>query len=104
MVHSVKAWDFENRAFFAVDRDSCHFAYRDSVFKQHGWHLDRRVAITSVIFRLPKVWQPNTRYADVAQELAAQIIESPAPKDIACLLYTSPSPRDRTRSRMPSSA
>ena len=24
--------------------------------------------------------------------------------DMACLLYTSPSPRDRTRSRMPSSA
>ena len=86
MVHSVKAWDFENRAFFAVDRDNCHFAYRDSVFKQRGWHLDGRVAITSVIFRLPKVWQPNTRYADVAQELAAQIIESPAPKDIAAAI------------------
>ena len=26
------------------------------------------------------------------------------PKDESCLLYTSPSPRDRTRSRMPSSA
>ena len=26
------------------------------------------------------------------------------PKNISCLLYTSPSPRDRTRSRMPSSA
>src|SRR5664280_980487 len=26
------------------------------------------------------------------------------PEDIVCLLYTSPSPRDRTRSRMPSSA
>ena len=25
-------------------------------------------------------------------------------QNIACLLYTSPSPRDRTRSRMPSSA
>ena len=25
-------------------------------------------------------------------------------RDIICLLYTSPSPRDRTRSRMPSSA
>jgi len=25
-------------------------------------------------------------------------------QDIRCLLYTSPSPRDRTRSRMPSSA
>ena len=27
-----------------------------------------------------------------------------AEKSIVCLLYTSPSPRDRTRSRMPSSA
>ena len=27
-----------------------------------------------------------------------------APFSITCLLYTSPSPRDRTRSRMPSSA
>ena len=26
------------------------------------------------------------------------------PQDYICLLYTSPSPRDRTRSRMPSSA
>ena len=25
-------------------------------------------------------------------------------KELRCLLYTSPSPRDRTRSRMPSSA
>ena len=25
-------------------------------------------------------------------------------RDVGCLLYTSPSPRDRTRSRMPSSA
>jgi len=29
-------------------------------------------------------------------------IETPEP--LTCLLYTSPSPRDRTRSRMPSSA
>ena len=28
----------------------------------------------------------------------------PAAATMACLLYTSPSPRDRTRSRMPSSA
>ena len=27
-----------------------------------------------------------------------------SPRAMACLLYTSPSPRDRTRSRMPSSA
>ena len=29
---------------------------------------------------------------------------SVVPRDQVCLLYTSPSPRDRTRSRMPSSA
>ena len=29
---------------------------------------------------------------------------APAPDALPCLLYTSPSPRDRTRSRMPSSA
>src|SRR5665811_81589 len=34
---------------------------------------------------------------------ALPIIETEA-QDISCLLYTSPSPRDRTRSRMPSSA
>ena len=31
-------------------------------------------------------------------------IGSPTTQDDICLLYTSPSPRDRTRSRMPSSA
>ena len=32
-------------------------------------------------------------------------LKGPDPQGIkACLLYTSPSPRDRTRSRMPSSA
>ena len=35
--------------------------------------------------------------AKIAKEFAGE-------KDKACLLYTSPSPRDRTRSRMPSSA
>ena len=37
------------------------------------------------------------RIAGVAHELAARL-------RVGCLLYTSPSPRDRTRSRMPSSA
>ena len=44
---------------------------------------------------------------------APAVIKAPAPgdsplraaaKNYVCLLYTSPSPRDRTRSRMPSSA
>ena len=32
------------------------------------------------------------------------VTEAPMAIAMACLLYTSPSPRDRTRSRMPSSA
>src|SRR5665213_315130 len=38
-------------------------------------------------------------------ELAAQGVDSCGPSQLqACLLYTSPSPRDRQKSRMPSSA
>ena len=40
---------------------------------------------------------------DIYAALAALGI-TPSPPNICCLLYTSPSPRDRTRSRMPSSA
>ncbi len=80
---SLTAWDFEKQAFFTVDRDECRFAYRDSMFKQEGWHLNGRVAITAVVFRLPRVWTANLRYADVAQELAAQQIAAPTPRDVA---------------------
>jgi UDP-N-acetylmuramate dehydrogenase len=81
--HALTTWDFEKRAFLTVDRDNCHFAYRDSIFKQQGWHLSGRMAITSVIFRLPKAWMPNTRYTDVAQELAALGVTSPTAQDIS---------------------
>ena len=40
---------------------------------------------------------PLRRHRYVAAEAAVELFAS-------CLLYTSPSPRDRTRSRMPSSA
>ena len=39
----------------------------------------------------------------ISHSLKSETVEK-AIKDISCLLYTSPSPRDRTRSRMPSSA
>ena len=83
MLHSVNAWDFKKQAFFTVDRSHCRFAYRDSLFKQEGWHLNGQVAITSVIFRLPKAWVANTRYADVTHQLAAQNIGEPTAQDIA---------------------
>ena len=44
--------------------------------------------------------------ADFEKETLTQVVEAraKATQTTACLLYTSPSPRDPTRSRMPSSA
>ncbi|HOI51404.1 MAG TPA: UDP-N-acetylmuramate dehydrogenase [Azonexus sp.] len=80
---SVTAWDFEKRVFFTLDREACRFAYRDSLFKQRGWHLDGRIAIVSVVFRLAKAWQANIGYADLRQELAARGIAEPGASDVA---------------------
>ena len=38
------------------------------------------------------------------KQLMEELSKPVTPKQFDCLLYTSPSPRDRTRSRMPSSA
>ena len=80
---SLTAWDFEKQAFLTVDRSICRFGYRDSLFKQQGWHLSGRLAIMSVVFRLPKAWAPNTRYAELTQELAARDIATPTPQEVA---------------------
>ena len=57
--------------------------------------------------RAPKA--PNTKKFGTGKTMAQKEMEKKYGKgatamDIVCLLYTSPSPRDRTRSRMPSSA
>jgi len=55
----------------------------------------------------PELWaaiqNENKRQEDHIELIASENYTSPAVMQ-ACLLYTSPSPRDRTRSRMPSSA
>jgi len=81
--HSLTACDMESGEFVSFNRAACRFGYRDSVFKQEGWHLDGRFVITDVTFRLPKQWQPLTRYADIAAELAAQEIATPNASQIA---------------------
>ena len=43
-------------------------------------------------------------YLDDVSTLSAQVKETLKTQNISCLLYTSPSPRDATLSRMPSSA
>ena len=43
-------------------------------------------------------------FQDISSEQPTLILQSSSPPPPACLLYTSPSPRDKRQSRMPSSA
>ena len=56
----------------------------------------------------PKQCQRVLSYLDKGKADGAECILEGGPAEVegyqGCLLYTSPSPRDRTRSRMPSSA
>ena len=81
--HSLTAYDMQSGESVCLDRAACRFGYRDSVFKQEGWHLDGRFVITDVTFRLPKRWQPITRYGDIAAELVAQKVSTPTAAQIA---------------------
>ena len=81
--HSLAAIDMQSGEVHHFSRDDCRFGYRDSVFKQESWHRTARYVITAVSFRLPKIWQPLTRYADIAGELAAREIAVPNARQIA---------------------
>ncbi|HRD87341.1 MAG TPA: UDP-N-acetylmuramate dehydrogenase [Accumulibacter sp.] len=80
---SLAAFDMDHGRPLRLDRAACRFAYRDSVFKQQGWHLDGRRVVTSVTFRLPKDWQPVTGYADLAAELDRRRLARPDARQIA---------------------
>ena len=75
--HALTAFDMLTGEIARFDRAACRFGYRDSVFKQEGWHLDGRFVVTDVTFRLAKHWQPLTSYADIATELAKRGMSAP---------------------------
>lgn len=81
--HSLSACDMVSGETVRFGREACRFGYRDSVFKQEGWHLDGRLVITEVTFRLPKTWQALTAYADLAAELATAGIAVPDARQVA---------------------
>src|SRR5664280_2800179 len=73
----------------------------DSTFLLHRAHKVRKSAIVAITIRTPYI---PSREIDDAVEFTRSFGIKHKIIDIACLLYTSPSPRDRTRYRMPSSA
>ena len=79
-IHSVSALDMASGEIVILTNAECEFAYRDSVFKHR---LRDRVIILDVHFALPKVWKPNSRYADVAQELTAGTLTAPNAREIS---------------------
>ena len=86
--------------------------WRDALADQPGdlpWHLvlellavNRLLAPRSELF-IHEKWFPQTAM-DFLLNTDARVAEKDRLYRCLCLLYTSPSPRDRTRSRMPSSA
>ena len=72
--------------------------------KAFEWYKDSPIYAGRVIAGMGEERDAQqARVANSADYLADNMHRSPA-LFIPCLLYTSPSPRDRTRSRMPSSA
>ncbi|ABP33510.1 UDP-N-acetylmuramate dehydrogenase [Polynucleobacter asymbioticus] len=75
-IDSIEAFDAHTDSFVTLPKSACHFAYRDSYFKQHP----HRFIVTKVVFKLPKQWQARIHYADLANQFAANA--TPCPEEI----------------------
>ncbi len=85
----IEAYDVQANAFVSLSKEDCHFAYRDSYFKQHPQHF----IVTRVTFKIPKTWTPRLSYAELANAL--KDIKEPIPYDIfkvVCQIRTSKLP------------
>jgi UDP-N-acetylmuramate dehydrogenase len=78
--HSLTAFDMTSGELLHLSKADCAFAYRDSIFKHT---LRDRAIILEVRFALPKSWQPNLLYAELAAELASRGIANPSAQEIA---------------------
>ena len=78
--HSLTAFDPASGELVTMNAADCRFGYRDSVFKQEA---GRGLIIVDVTFALPRAWQPNLRYAELAQAVAEQGIDTPSAQQVA---------------------
>jgi UDP-N-acetylmuramate dehydrogenase len=78
--HSLTAYDPASGALLEMSAADCRFGYRDSVFKQEA---QRGLIIVDVTFALPRAWQPNLRYAELAQALEEQGVDAPSAQQVA---------------------
>ena len=71
-IESVTAWHIPEGRLVTLSKDSCGFAYRDSIFKRDvlGTWL-----IVSVRFALPKKWVPVLNYPDLKNHAVLSRLE-----------------------------
>jgi len=81
--HSLTAFDMASGEIRTLDAVACRFGYRDSIFK----HADGRdLVVLDVTFALPAAWQPNLRYAELANAVRDAGMAAPTPREIGQLV------------------
>ena len=75
-IDHIEAFDTEKQAFVTLTKSACHFAYRDSYFKQNP----NRFIVTKVVFKIPKQWQARVHYAELAKQFEGK--RNPSPEEI----------------------
>ncbi len=78
--HTLTVFDLATGELREMDGAACRFGYRDSVFK-HGDGAG--LVIVGVTFALPDDWQPNLRYAELAQAVAEAGLATPTAQQIS---------------------
>lgn len=81
-VHRVEAWDRQLDKAVLLDAAQCHFAYRDSVFKQQR----DRWLITAVQLKLPRQRAPVLDYAGVREALQQSEVTQPTAVQVATVI------------------
>ena len=78
--YCLSAFDTATGAMRTMTAAECRFGYRDSIFKHpEGAGL----IIVDVTFALPDAWQPNTRYAELANALVEAGFAQPTPQQVS---------------------
>jgi UDP-N-acetylmuramate dehydrogenase len=77
--HSLTVFDMASGEMHTMAAGECRFGYRDSVFK----HAEgASLVVLDVTFALPRAWQPNLRYAELAQAVLEAGIDAPTPRQV----------------------
>ena len=87
-----------SRAAWSVGYMPAHVVYCEPCFGSGSVLLHKSAAKLEIANDLDG---RVTNFFEILRTRPAELVEA---VNLTCLLYTSPSPRDRTRSRMPSSA